>query len=138
MAISTALRALLLLGLLLSSLPASPIKAQTSGRQTFRDFGYGDLTARTMFGSLDYFFPVPRAQVPQASSQLELVVSHSPLLVSDRSTLTVVANGQSVTSVLLTPENRSRARIVVPLPTEGFSGNGYYVQIQFALRLTRD
>jgi hypothetical protein len=121
-----------------SLLPAPAAGAQGAPARTFRDFGYGDLTARTMYGSLNYFFPVPRGQEPRIGSRLELLTSHSPLLTPDRSTLTVAVNGQSLTSFFLTEQNRARARMVIPLPVDAFTGTGYFVQIQFSLRLTRE
>ena len=118
--------------------PVPRAEAQPAPSRTFRELGYEDQTARTMYGSLSYVFAVPRGRLPQPGAQVELVVSHSPLLEPERSTLTVVANGQSLTSVFLTAENRERARIAVPLPVEGFSGDRYVVQVQFSLRLTRE
>lgn len=124
--------------LLLGALPVTGVALAAEGTQTFRDLGYGDFTARTMHGALSYFFALPAGQVPRAGSQIELVYSHSPLLVPDRSTMTVVANGQSLTSVLLREENRDRATLTVPLPTANFQGNGWVIDIRFHLRLTRD
>ena len=48
-----------------SLLPTPSVVAQEASARTFRDFGYGDLTARTMYGSLSYFFPIPRGQEPR-------------------------------------------------------------------------
>jgi hypothetical protein len=118
--------------------PASAQAAAPAGARTLRDLGYGDLTARTMYGTLDYFVPIPRGLAPQAGSQIDLVVSHSPLLVPERSTVTVVANGQSVGSAFLTRENAVRGKLSVPLPVDNFTGGGYFVQVQFSMRLTRD
>ncbi len=55
---------------------SSRARAADAGR-SFRDLGYGDTTARTMFGSINYFFAVPRGQVPQPGSQIDFVFSHS-------------------------------------------------------------
>lgn len=121
-----------------ATVPATEAVEVFRADTTFQDLGYGDTTARTMYGSLDYFFPVPAGHVPQPGSRVELVFSHSPLLVPDRSTMTAVVNGQSVASVFLTPETQGRARLSVPLPVDGFRGNGFFMQLQFSLRLTRD
>lgn len=131
-------RGLLVAWLLLCLLPATTTAAQSPVRRTFRELGHGDLTARTMYGSLTYFFPIPRGQAPQPGSQLELVISHSPLLVPDRSTMTVVVNGQSLMSAFLTPQNAQFGRLIVPLPVEHYTGGDYFVQLQFSLRLSRD
>jgi cellulose synthase operon protein B len=130
---------------LLALLPPAPSQASplrqvslVQSVRSFRDYGYGDQTARAMFQSFDFLLPVPRGQAPRDGTQLELVISHSPLVVPDRSTMTVVVNGQNIHSALLTLENRDHGRLVVPLPIDSFSGPGYQVQIQFYLRLTRD
>ena len=124
--------------LLLGALPGAGPAFAAEGSQTFRDLGYGDFTARTMHGALSYFFALPAGQVPREGSQLEVIYSHSPLLMPDRSTMTVVANGQSLTSVFLKEDNRDRARLTIPLPTDNFRGNGWVIDIRFHLRLTRD
>lgn len=104
----------------------------------FADLGYGDRTARTMYGALDYFFPVPASEEPLEGARLELVYSHSPLLEPERSTMTIVVNGLSVWSVRLTPETQTRAALTVPLPLSAFGGDGFFVQVRFHMRLTRD
>jgi hypothetical protein len=91
-----------------------------------------------MYGSLAYFFPVAPGQVPRSGSELRLRFSHSPLLLPDRSTMTVVVNGQSITSVFLTDENADQSRLELPLPVDGFAGEGFFVQVLFSMRLTRD
>ena len=105
---------------------------------TFARFGYGDQTAETINGSLSYFFPVTPGRQPAAGARLDLELSHSDLLLPERSTVTVTVNDQSVTSRFLTPETRRRSRIEVPLPTAGFNAAGYFVQVRFHLRLTDD
>ncbi len=119
---------------------ATPSAAQTQSDVAYRfaDLGYGDRTARTMYGALDYFFPVPAGEEPLDGARLELVYSHSPLLESERSTMTIIVNGLSVQSVRLTPENRERAMLTVPLPLAAFGGDGFFVQVRFHMRLTRD
>ena len=135
-ALRLALASFLLLAVLLFG--SSPAMAQPDGEWSFREFGYGDLTARTMYGSLDFFFPVPRGRLLKEGSQLKIVFSHSPLLVPDRSTMTVLADGQSLSSIFLTAENGSRDRLIVPLPAQRSEGKGVFVQVQFSLRLTHD
>lgn len=129
------------------ALTSAPLLAQADAgsaapARTFRDYGQGDLTARTMVGSVSYYFPLPAHRVPVAGSELELVYSHSPLLEPSRSTMTVWVNGQALDSVWLTPANQERARLTVPLPvyseTTPFDAEGYFVQVRFYLRLTLD
>ncbi|HZQ37599.1 MAG TPA: cellulose biosynthesis cyclic di-GMP-binding regulatory protein BcsB [Dehalococcoidia bacterium] len=109
-----------------------------AGPHSFRALGYGDRTARTLYGSLDYFFPVARSQSVQAGTTLDLDISHSPLLVPDRSTATVVVNGQSVTSAFLTPDNQNHGQLAVQVPAQPDATGGLFVQVAFSLRLTHD
>src|SRR5690348_16941209 len=99
--------------------PSLPTAAADAAPQSFHDLGYGDQSARGMYGSLDYFFPVPAGQVPGAGSQIDLLFSHSPLLAPDRSTLTARVNGQSVASAFLTKDNVDHGQLRVVLPTDG-------------------
>lgn len=94
--------------LMMSAAPAGTIAAarlQQSEPETYRftDLGYGDRTARTMYGGLDYFFPVPAGEEPVEGARLELISSHSPLLLPERSTMTIIVNGLSVQSIRTYP-----------------------------------
>lgn len=115
-----------------------PASGQTPTSRSFRELGFGDQTARSMYGSVSYFLPVPPGQAPQPGSQIELIVSHSPLLAPDRSTMTVVVNDQRLVSTFLTPENRERSSLMIPLPVEAFSGAGYFVEVRVFMRLALD
>lgn len=108
---------------------------------SFSELGYGDRTATTMFGSLEYYFPVPQNWLLQEGTALDLVISHSPLLRSNRSTLTVIVNDVSILSTRLDESNVSRGRLHIPLPIVGFGdspdrADGYAVRLQFYMRLT--
>ncbi|MCS7289441.1 MAG: cellulose biosynthesis cyclic di-GMP-binding regulatory protein BcsB [Roseiflexus sp.] len=135
-----ALALLILSALTVVAAPSRTLAATQapSAAYRFADLGYGDRTARTMYGSLDYFFPIPAGEEPLEGARLELVYSHSPLLEPERSTMTIVVNGLSVQSVRLTPETRNRAMLRVPLPLSVFGGEGFFVQVRFHMRLTRD
>ncbi|MCL6541482.1 MAG: cellulose biosynthesis cyclic di-GMP-binding regulatory protein BcsB [Roseiflexus sp.] len=135
--------ALLFLGaLVVGATPPSATAAarpqSESGTHRFAELGYGDRTARTMHGGLDYFFPVPAGEEPVEGARLELIYSHSPLLLPERSTMTIIVNGLSVQSVRLTPDTRTRASLTVPLPPDLFGGEGFFVQVRFQMRLTHD
>jgi hypothetical protein len=140
--VSLAWALLFLSALMLSTAPSSTAAAarlsSEPGMYRFADLGYGDRTARTMYGGLDYFFPVPAGEEPLEGARLELIYSHSPLLLPDRSTMTIIVNGLSVQSVRLTPDTRTRASLTVPLPPDLFGGEGFFVQVRFQMRLTRD
>lgn len=126
----------------MGSAPADSPAGSTAQQMTFRDFGYGDLTARTRAGTVSYYFPLPAHRVPVAGSKLELFYSHSPLLEPTRSTLTVWVNGQPLESVRLTLSTHRRARLEVALPVDTPSAPlripGYFVEVRFQLSLSRD
>lgn len=133
----------LILVITLGALVGAPAHAAASVRSdppVYRlvELGYGDRTAQTMYGTLDYFFPVPAGEMPTDAARLELLYSHSPLLEPERSTMTVLVNGVAVQSVRLTPDTQSRASLTVPLPASLFGGEGFFVQVRFYMRLTRD
>ena len=121
---------------------AQPVEAASSTLTlSFSELGYGDRTATTMFGSLEYYFPVPQDWILQDGTALNLVVSHSSLLKSNRSTLTVMVNDVSVFSTQLDEGNAVRGRLHIPLPSGGFGdaptrADGYTVRLQFYMRLT--
>lgn len=120
------------------TLPRPPIAGMVGERYLLSDLGYGDLTARGIDAVLRLSVPVPAGRQPQPGSQLDLVFDHSPLLLPELSTVTVVVDGRSVTSAYLTPENEVGGRLSVALPTEEFDGNGFLIDLNFHMRLTRD
>lgn len=122
------------------SSPATPVPVPVDARGgiSFRTLGFGEQTAHAADGSLSYLLPVPPNSLPDTGSILHLVVSHSPLLLPDLSTMTVLVNGQRLTSVLLTAKNATRGLISVPLDNTNPDSDGYLVQLQFSLALTRD
>src|SRR5437879_5793161 len=82
--------------------PVSALAASDSPTaQTFEQLGYGDRTVRGPFATADYFFPVPAAEETHGA-RLDLDISHSPMLVPDRSTVTVIVDGLAITSTWLT------------------------------------
>lgn len=131
---------LLLVGVLLCFTPKASA-AEMDQPETFEAYGYGDRTASSMFGALEYYFPVPQSWALQEGTTLDLVVSHSPLLRPNRSTMTVFANDVAVHSTFLDESNQNRDRIQIPLPVDGFQdqidrAEGYTIRIQFFMRLT--
>ena len=130
--------------------PLQPARAQedadalTTSTHTLRSFGYGDQSARGIYATLDYYFAAPPGRIPTEGSRLDLTYSHSPLLNPALSTMTVVVDGQSMTSVALEGAASSPQRLSVSLPVARFAqpsqrdGIGFFVQIQFYLRLTDD
>ncbi len=110
-------------------------------KKSFNDYGYGDRTAYGMFGALEYYFPVPENLVMLDGSQLDLMLSYSPLLKSNRSTMTIVVNGIAVHSTRLDETNPERTEISVDLPIKLFQdevdrAEGLVILVQFFMRLT--
>ncbi|MEF3273348.1 MAG: cellulose biosynthesis cyclic di-GMP-binding regulatory protein BcsB [Chloroflexus sp.] len=126
----------LLLGLPTIVMP-TPVVAQGAVMR-FTELGYGDRTARGIDAILDYYFPIPTGLRPASDGFLTLRFTHSPLLRSDRSTISVALNGQSLQSVRLTPDNANGGLLTTPLPIAGFSGPGLFLQVQIHMRLTDD
>lgn len=116
---------------------ASPI-AQADAAGSFAAFGYDDVTARGMFTSTTYTFPLPLATSAPSGGRLDLVYRHSPLLIGDLSTMTVLVNGQSVDSVHLTEDTADSGRLAVDLPPLEDDADAVQVTLSFHLRLTRE
>jgi len=136
-------RLLVICALLVAVGRAQPVEAAepTALTEPFSELGYGDRTASTTFGSLEYYFPVPQNWILQEGTALDLVISHSPLLQSNRSTLTIIVNDVSVFSTRLDETNVARGELHIPLPTDAFGdsparADGYIVRLQFYMRLT--
>ncbi|MFN3372140.1 MAG: cellulose biosynthesis cyclic di-GMP-binding regulatory protein BcsB [Chloroflexus sp.] len=127
---------IVLLSLLMVIAPA-PVQGQSAAKR-FADLGYGDRTARGIDAVLDYYFPIPTGLRPAGDGRLLLRFSHSPLLRSDRSTISVALNGRSLASTRLTPENTENGVLPVVLPVTGFTGAGLFIQVQIHMRLTDD
>ena len=111
--------------------------AQSPAAPRLADYGYGDLTSTARFAAFHYYIPLPVASELATGSRLELVVSHSPLLVPELSSLTVLVNGVGRTSVRLDEANMDRGRIDVPLPPLP-GAEALVVEVRVAVRLTRD
>ena len=136
----SSIASLLLVGVLLCLTPEASA-AEMDQPETFEAYGYGDRTASSMFGALEYYFPVPQNWALQEGTTLDLIVSHSPLLRPNRSTMTVFANDVAVHSTFLDESNQNRTRIQIALPVDGFQdqidrAEGYTIRIQFFMRLT--
>ncbi len=116
---------------------ASPV-VQADAADSFAAFGYDDVTARGMFASTTYTFPLPLATSAPSGGRLDLAYSHSPLLIGDLSTMTVLVNGQSVDSVHLTEDTAESGRLAVDLPPLEGDADAVQVTISFHLRLTRE
>jgi len=121
---------------------ATPAELVGSTR-TLRSLGHGDQTARGIYATVAYYFAAPPGRVPREGSQLDLVYSHSPLLNPVLSTMTVVVDGQSLTSVALNGADSRSQRLSVALPVARFAQpgqeeGGFFIEIQFYLRLTDD
>jgi hypothetical protein len=104
----------------------------------FSDLGFRDRSVVSNQGVIEYFLPIPPGVVPVNYSALDLSISHSPLLQPELSTMTVFANGVAISSVFLDESNQDGGSLDVELPTEGFTGDAFHIQIRFSLRLSTE
>lgn len=105
---------------------------------TFESFGYDDVTAHGMHASTVMYFPLPRWSEGSGNGQLDLAYSHSPLLVPELSTMTVMINDQATTSVRLGTDTQEGGHLSIPLPKVDTGGSSLAVRFAFHLRLTRE
>lgn len=117
---------------------ATPVPGSAMDTETFRAFGYEDVTAQGMHANTVMSFPLPRGSGQSAGGQLDLLYSHSPLLVPELSTMTVIINDRTMTSVRLEKETQDGGRLSIPLPAAGSSGDPLVIRFAFHLRLTKD
>lgn len=115
-----------------------PAFADDTEAREFAAYGYGDESARGMYGTISYFFPTSPARPLQPGSRLDLKYNWSPLLMPDRSTMTVVVNGLPLTSVRLAGPTGEERSLSVPLAINSDTGSGLFVELRFYLRLTND
>jgi hypothetical protein len=119
-------------------------QANTSARtmrtitSTFLELGHGDRTVTSSEAFLEYAVPVPPGLVPVGDSRLSLVISHSPLLHPDTSSMTVLANGTPILSTFLDESNETQARIELQVPDSAFTADGVTIQVAFSLHLSED
>lgn len=78
---------------------------RVENRFFFRD----DLTIQGVTNRQDYYFEIPRSRKVAPGSYVELHFSHSPALIQDRSTITVLLDDRPLGSQFLTAANQKNA-----------------------------
>ncbi len=95
----------------------------------------GDLTARGNVATLSIYLPGYGDYELGEGGYLYLEYDHSPLLRPEGSTLTVVANGTPVGSVLLTAQYAGRTGWKVSLPADRLRRDINLVELRYQMRL---
>ncbi len=119
---------------LLGALPG-PATAEPVVTRTLQQLGTDGLSAQGLIADAQTFIAVPPGYAVHGGT-VELRFSHSPLLLADRSTLTLSAGGQALTSTRLTQDNRDRGTLRATLPA--LPASGFVLDARFTMRLTRD
>jgi hypothetical protein len=121
------------------ALGMAPLAAAAPGDPTpFTEYGIGDSSVTGLAPTAQLFFPITPGVTAAGPAVLDLDVSHSPLLLPELSSMTVVASGASIASTRLTPENADHGKVQVQVPASLVAAPGLFVEVRFGLRLTDD
>ncbi len=126
---------LVVLALLLLAAPASAAQPAPQRDVSLKQLRMGDLTARGNVATLSIYLPGYGDYELGEGGYLYLEYDHSPLLRPEGSTLTVVANGTPVGSVLLTAQNAGRTGWKVSLPADRLRRDINLVELRYQMRL---
>jgi len=100
------------------------------------DIGYGDMKTRGAYRSIISFsFSVPPHIRLLEGSYLNVVFSHSPLVKSDLSTLSIEINNIPVKAVALSEANSERAMLKVPIPNNLLDNDFFKIDARYYLDL---
>jgi hypothetical protein len=124
----------LLLALAAALLPAATAMAAPV---SLRDLDTPPLAAQGIVATATAFVPVAPGYVVEGGT-VDLRFEHSPLLLADRSTVTVLAGGIPLASARLTRRNATGGRLRARLPRLPQARNGFTLEARFSMRLTRD
>jgi len=83
---------------------------ETDSRVENRFFFRDDLVIQGVTNRQDYYFEIPRSRIVAPGSYVELHFGHSPALIQDRSTITVLLDDQPLGSQFLTTANQKDAK----------------------------
>lgn len=115
---------------------SSPVEKFRKGTIRLSDIGYGDMKTRGAYRSIITFsFSVPPHIRLLEGSYLNVMFSHSPLVKSDLSTLSIEINNIPVRAVALTEANSERAMLKVPIPSNLLDNNFFQIDARFYLDL---
>jgi hypothetical protein len=120
--------------LALALLPAATAAAAPV---SLEDLGDSGGSARGIEASVTTFVPLPPGYA-LAGGTADLRFEHSPLLLADRSTVTLLAGDVPVASARLTRANATGGRLRARLPSLPQARGGFTLTARFSMRLTRD
>ncbi len=129
---------LAVLALLLLAAPVSAAPPAPKRDFSLKQLRMGDLTARGNAATLSLYLPGYGDYELGDGSYLYLEYDHSPLLRPEDSTLTVVANGTPIGSVLLTSQNAKRTGWKISLPADRLRRDINLVELQYQMWLPDD
>ncbi len=121
------------------SRPAPLPQDTRSAVVTFKDMGYADDKAIGALSGLTYNLTIPSVWQRPGKLYLNLVISHSNLLLAERSVATVVFNDLPVASFPLDDTNQDHAAIQVELPLGSDPRpRTYKLSVVFYMRVNRE
>ena len=105
---------------------------------TFEELGYRfDRKASGIVSELKYDFAIPRTWEP-AKPTLHLHFSHSSLLLSELSGMTVYYNDVPLVDVQLVTENERDSWLQIPVPATALKSGRHSLKIAFSQRISKD
>jgi hypothetical protein len=130
----TYLVAALILTFLCSSFTHAAPPAETL-HLTLKDLGSNDLSLTGLYGAASTWIPFQSNWVFEEEIKMTVVYTASPLLHRQRSTLTILANDQEVTSIHPIADG-AKHTLSFTIPLELLQGQGFSLRFQGYLRLT--
>lgn len=122
---------------LVAGIPSAQAGEIPGSARTLTDLGAGSLSARGTAAVASVFVPVPPGYAV-AGGDARLRIAHSPLLLPDRSTVTLAVAGEPRTSARLTRDGASGSTVVARIPKLARDAAGFLLEARFTMRLTRD
>lgn len=124
-----------LLAVAVAALAVVPSSGATPLRAT--DLGTAGVPVQGIVATAQTFVQVPPGFAVRGGT-VDLRFRHSPLLLADRSTVTLVADGIPLGSTRLARASADRGRLRARLPALPGARGGFTLAARFTMRLTRD
>jgi hypothetical protein len=122
--------------------PGSPddLAALTALRGLTRlsDLGFGDQRATGTRSQQEFFFPGPGDFALGENSTLTIELSHSNLIVPDRSTVSVILNDRPLRAIYLDQSNTSGARYDIRVPKDVIKKDFNLLRLEYAMTLGQE
>ena len=115
--------------------PAPRAIEPPSGVTRIADLGFGDAKAAGQRAVQDFFFPGAGDYAVGEASALTLELSHSNLLVAERSTVSIAFNGRSLRALRLDASNVEPARYTLAIPRELVRKDFNQLRLEYAMTL---